>query len=275
MKPGLYCIATPIGNLKDITLRAIEVLQSCHIIACEDTRVSAKLLSHYGIHKTKWSYHDHNAKEMRPKIIEAIQKGSVIALISDAGTPLISDPGTKLVKECQDLGLYVTTLPGPSAVLSALVLSGLMSHAFTFLGFFDKKHALTFQETPSSLVFFESPHRLIETLILMKDLFPKRSCAIIREITKMYEEVIRGDFETVIHHFNEKEPRGEIVIVISAPLEEHAPNDQDITHDLSVAMSTLSFKDAVDAVAKMHHVSKKRVYQLGLLKKEENKISNE
>jgi 16S rRNA (cytidine1402-2'-O)-methyltransferase len=270
LKPGLYCVATPIGNLKDITLRAIETLKECDIIACEDTRVSGKLLSNFGINKEKWAYHDHNAAQVRPLILKAINEGKRVALISDAGTPLINDPGTKLVRACQESGLYVTTLPGPSAVPAALVLSGLMSHAFAFTGYFDKKkvdHWRTFQGT---LVFFESPRRLVATLEIMKIEFKGRSVAVVREISKLFEESIRGDFDFVITHYHEHPPKGEIVIVLGEPIALEV-SDETLENTLNQALSKLSLKDAVDATAKAHQLSKKIVYKRALeLKKHDD-----
>ncbi len=264
LKPGLYCVATPIGNLKDITLRAIETLQQCDIIACEDTRVSGKLLSHYGISRKLWSYHDHNAASVRPLIIKAIQEGQAIALISDAGTPLISDPGTKLVRACQEADVYVTTLPGASAVPAALVLSGLMSHAFAFVGFFNAKQMEQWVQFNGTLVFFESPHRLVQTLQIMEKAFHKRTVAVVREISKMFEEVKQGDFASVIAHYEEHPPRGEIVIVLGEATADDAASDESIDSALVNALKTLSIKDAAHMVAEAYALPKKEVYKRAL-----------
>ena len=264
LKPGLYCVATPIGNLKDITLRAIETLQQCDIIACEDTRVSGKLLSHYGISRKLWSYHDHNAESVRPLIVKAIQEGQAIALISDAGTPLISDPGTKLVRACQEAGVYVTTLPGPSAVPAALVLSGLMSHAFAYVGFFNSKQMNQWIPFNGTLVFFESPHRLVQTLQIMEKPFCKRTVAVVREISKMFEEVKQGDFASVIAHYEEHPPRGEIVIVLGQATADDAASDESIDSALVNALKTLSIKDASHMVAEAYALPKKEVYKRAL-----------
>lgn len=268
LKPGLYCVATPIGNLKDITLRALEVLQNCDIIACEDTRESSKLLGHYGISKPKWSYHDHNADQVRPKIVEAIQNGQSVALISDAGTPLISDPGTKLVQACRQEDIYVTTLPGPSAVTSALVLSGLMSHAFTFLGFFDKKKVSTWQNQDSTLVFFESAKRLLKTLTIMEEIFHGRKVAVVREISKMFEETTLGAFAEVIQYYTHNPARGEIVIVLGQPEFNMDINDDVLMSAMIDALSHYTFKEAVDILChqfKEHKIGKKKIYSIGLL----------
>jgi 16S rRNA (cytidine1402-2'-O)-methyltransferase len=265
LKPGLYCIATPIGNLKDITFRAIETLEQCDIIACEDTRVSAKLLTHYGIHKKRRAYHDHNAESVRPAILKAIAEGQAIALISDAGTPLISDPGTKLVRACLEANLYVTTLPGPSAVPSALVLSGLMSHAFAFVGFFDNKQVNHWIKFNGTLVFFESPHRLVQTLQLMQTVFSGRKVAVVREISKLFEEVKQGDFATVIAHYEQHPPRGEIVVVVGGKSHEASDAEApDLDGALEEALSRLSVKDAAAAVALQTGIARRDVYSRAL-----------
>lgn len=264
LKPGLYCIATPIGNIKDITLRALETLQECDIIACEDTRVSSNLLTHYGISKKLWSYHDHNAEHVRPQILNAINQGQSVALISDAGTPLISDPGTKLVRACQEAGLYLTTLPGASAVPAALVLSGLMSHAFAFVGFFNAKNTHKWVSFDGTLVFFESPRRLVETLEIMQTLFHNRTVAVVREISKMFEEVKAGDFSTVKAYYEENPPRGEIVIVLSCLTADDIISDQTIDDALIQALETLSIKDAAHMVAEAYKLQKKEVYKRAL-----------
>lgn len=264
LKPGLYCVATPIGNLKDITLRAIETLQQCDIIACEDTRISGKLLSHYGISKKLWSYHDHNADKVRPEIIKSIQNGQSIALITDAGTPLISDPGTKLIRACQEANVYITTLPGASAVPAALVLSGLMSHAFAFVGFFNSKQMEQWTAFNGTLVFFESPHRLVQTLQIMKETFHNRKVAVVREISKLFEEVKSGDFVSVIDHYEEHPPRGEIVIVLGEAESDNLVSAESIDSALINALKTLSIKDAAHMVAEAYKVPKKEIYKRAL-----------
>ncbi|MDP3371530.1 MAG: 16S rRNA (cytidine(1402)-2'-O)-methyltransferase [Candidatus Paracaedibacteraceae bacterium] len=272
LKPGLYCVATPIGNIKDITLRALEILQACDIIACEDTRVSMNLLTHYGISTKLWSYHDHNAEHIRPQILKAISNGQSVALISDAGTPLISDPGTKLVRACHEAGQYVTTLPGASAVPSALVLSGLMSHAFAFVGFFNAKNMQQWASFNGTLVFFESPRRVVETLELMKDSFHNRTVAVVREISKMFEEVQTGDFATVIEYYEQHPPKGEIVIVLSCTHADDVISDQTIDDALTQALQTLSIKDAAHMVAEAYKLQKKEVYKRALNLKKNDEI---
>ncbi len=264
LKPGLYCVATPIGNLKDITYRAVETLKACDIIACEDTRQSAKLLSHYGLHKKLLAYHDHNGEKMRPKLISLIEKGKSVALISDAGMPLINDPGVKLVRECREKDLYVTVLPGASAVPCALVLSGLMTQSFSFLGFFDEKLCEDWQHIPSTLVFFESPRRLVETLSIIKQKLSNREVAIVREISKIYEQTIWGNIDTVMEHFSLQEPKGEIVIVLGPLKQSSAQIDELVEEQLRNAMQHMSFKDAVESVSTSQGISKKLVYKIGL-----------
>lgn len=264
IKPGLYCIATPIGNLQDMTFRAIETLKQCQIIACEDTRVSKKLLSHYGINTSLWAYHDHNAQQVRPKLIHAILQGNAVALISDAGTPLINDPGAKLVKQCQENKLFITTLPGPCSVISGLVLSGLTSHAFSFLGFFHAKKAQEWTHTPGTLVFFEAPHRLLSTLAKMSELFPNRDVAVVREITKMFEETVKGDFEAVIRHFESNEPRGEIVIVLGQKIKQEEIMPEILISQITQSLKYFSLKDTVESMARLHNISKKEIYNICL-----------
>ncbi len=268
LKPGLYCVATPIGNLKDITIRALETLQQCDIIACEDTRISRKLLAHYGISKPLWIYQDHNANAKRADILNAIRDGKSIALISDAGTPLISDPGTKLVRACQEDGLYITTLPGASAVITALVLSGLMSHAFAFVGFCEPKHMHKWATFDGSLIFFESPRRLVQTLERMATTFQNRNVAVVREITKLFEEVKGNDFESVIAHYQAYPPKGEIVIVLGEAHIDTTPSTEAIDDALIKALETLSIKDAAHMVATMFELPKKEIYTRALMIKE-------
>ncbi|HZQ14222.1 MAG TPA: 16S rRNA (cytidine(1402)-2'-O)-methyltransferase, partial [Pseudolabrys sp.] len=195
--PGLYLVATPIGHLGDITLRALETLAGCDVIACEDTRVTRKLADRYGIATPLTPYHEHNAAEARPQLLARLARGEAVALVSDAGTPLISDPGYKLVRAAHAAGVPVTALPGASAILTALVLSGLPTDRFLFAGFLDshrerRRRELTALKTvPASLVFFESPHRIADALADMHDLLGDREAAVGRELTKRFEELRR------------------------------------------------------------------------------------
>src|SRR5215510_13533176 len=221
---GLYLVATPIGNLRDITVRALEVLAAADLIACEDTRVTRKLLDHYGIATPLTSYHEHNAAEARPKLIARLADGAAIALVSDAGTPLVSDPGYKLVREARAAGTNVTALPGASAVLAALTLSGLPTDRFLFEGFLPAKEEARrariteLKRIPATLVLFESGARLAAALADLAAELGPRQAAICRELTKLYEEIRRGDLGTLAREAaHADEPRGEIVIVVAPP----------------------------------------------------------
>lgn len=208
----LSLVSTPIGNLGDMTLRAIHTLQEVDLIACEDTRVTLKLLSHLSIRKPLLAYHDHNAQAIRPRLLKKLQEGQHIALVSDAGTPLISDPGYKLVKACYEFSIQVTCLPGASSVLPALLLSGFAPYPFVFCGF--AADLEPWKKVQATLLFFEAPTRFVKTLHKMKEALPGRPVAIARELTKFYEECKRGSYEEIIKHYEEYPPKGEIVIVL-------------------------------------------------------------
>src|SRR5882672_11089852 len=221
---GLYLVATPIGHLRDISLRALDVLAAADAIACEDTRVTRKLLDRYGIATPLTPYHDHNAKQARPKLLARIADGAAIALVSDAGTPLVSDPGYKLVRAARAAGHVVTAVPGASAVLAALSVAGLPSDRFAFEGFLPPKQAARrtriaeLARVPATLILFESGPRLAAALTDLATLLGPREAAICRELTKMHEEVRRGDLAELARHYaSVAEPRGEIVIVIGPP----------------------------------------------------------
>ncbi len=221
LTPGLYIVATPIGNLGDITLRALETLRAVDAIACEDTRETGKLASVYGIPAPRLPYHDHNAADMRPKIVEKLQQGQRIALVSDAGMPLISDPGYKLVVACREAGVPVTCVPGASASLTGLVLSGLPADRFFFGGFLPPKSGARrktlgdLRGIPASLIFYETAPRLIESLSDMAAVLGDRPAAVTRELTKKFEEVRTGTLaELAAHYAAAGEPRGEIVVII-------------------------------------------------------------
>lgn len=265
LKSGLYLVATPIGNLGDITLRGLEVLREADLIACEDTRVSGRLLAAYGIRKPLFLYHDHNADEQRPKLIDKIREGQSVALISDAGMPLVSDPGHKLVRACQESGLAVTSIPGASAPLMALQLSGLPSDAFLFAGFLPTRKAARRDElekwktVPASLIFFESANRLEAMLADLMDVMGDRQSAVTRELTKLYEEVWSGTVSSHLERVRQNgPPKGEIVVVVGGyeAGQEQTDLDSLLTRELSVA----SLKDAVQAVSEMTGVSRKIVY---------------
>lgn len=220
LAPGLYIVATPIGCLEDITLRALRTLKTCDTIVCEDTRVSFKLLKAYGIQKPLLTYHEHNADKARPHLIAQLQQGHSLALISDAGMPLIADPGFRLVRDCQLLGLHVTVVPGPTAFVTGAVLSGFPTHALAFLGFASRlkdKRLTAWKEADATLILFEAPHKLEASVRRLAGFFPERRIALVREITKLHEEVVAGTFEEVLAHLAEHTPRGEFVVALAPP----------------------------------------------------------
>lgn len=271
--PGLYVVATPIGNAADITLRALAVLREADAIACEDSRVTGKLLARHGITGKLLSYHEHNAARMRPQILARIAAGERIALVSDAGTPLVSDPGYKLVRACIDAGLTVTPLPGPSAPLAALILSGLPSDRFLFAGFLPaksgaRKRALSELATvPATLLFFESAQRLAESLADMAAVLGDRPAAVAREITKLFEECRRGNLSELATHYRDAgPPKGEIVVVCGgAAADAPAEAAESLDAQLTDALGRLSLKDAVAAVAAATGLPRKQVYARALL----------
>lgn len=268
LQPALYLVATPIGNLADITLRALETLAAADLVACEDTRVSRVLLERYGIRRRTTAYHEHNAAEAGPKLIAALEGGQSVALISDAGTPLVSDPGYRLVGEAIERGIRVVPIPGPSAPLAALTASGLPSDTFLFAGFLPSKagqRQTRLEEllaVPATLIFFESPRRLAETLGAMaKVLGAARPAAIGRELTKTFEEMRPGTLGALAAHYAEADtPKGEIVICVGPPLQRtEGPADIDrLLLSLSAEMPTS--KAAAEA-AKMTGGQKQALYR--------------
>ncbi len=278
LKSGLYVTATPIGNLKDITLRALEVLKAVDVIACEDTRVSGKLLSHYGIRTKLASYHEHNAVRVRPRLLTRLRGGERVALISDAGTPLISDPGMKLISEARDQGFYVTTIPGASAVLCSLAAAGLPSDRFTFLGFVpnkDRARAHRLDEAKliaGTLIFFESARRLPATLKAMEKAFgADRRAALCREMTKLYEEVLilpLGELRANIE--GRASFKGEIVILV-APAPAAATDQEKLDQALAEALQNLSVREAATAIAYATGLPRRQIYRRALELKESGK----
>jgi 16S rRNA (cytidine1402-2'-O)-methyltransferase len=267
--PGLYLVATPIGNLQDITLRALDVLKNVDLILCEDTRVTAKLLSHYGIHAPTLSYNDHNGEMRRPAIMKALAEGKRVALVSDAGTPLISDPGYKLAREARANGYYVTALPGASSVLVALCLSGLPTDRFFFAGFLPakqeacRKEIKTLASIPSTLVFFESARRLADTLLLMAEGLGNREASVARELTKRFEEMRSGTLSELAAHYEKSgAPKGEVVIVVAPPSENSVAID--IEAELTVLLATHSVKEAASLLAEATGKPRKGIYALAL-----------
>ena len=267
---GLYLVATPIGNLRDVTLRALEVLAAADVIACEDSRVTRKLLDHYWIRTPLTPYHEHNAAEARPKLIARLTAGAAVALVSDAGTPLISDPGFKLVRAAHEAGHAVTAVPGASATLAALTVAGLPTDRFFFEGFLPAKSGprrariAELARIPATLVLFESGPRIAAALADLADGLGPREAAICRELTKLHEEVRRGDLAALSAHYaSDAETRGEFVVVIAPPPDETAePSDIDAL--LRRALGRVSVKEAVGEIAAVTGRPRREVYQRAL-----------
>lgn len=269
--PGLYLVATPIGNLGDITLRALELLAAADVIACEDTRVTRKLTERYGIATPLTPYHEHNAAEARPKLLSRLANEQAVALVSDAGTPLISDPGYKLVRAACEAGHAVTALPGASAVLAALSIGGQPTDRFFFEGFLPAKKAArqkrvaALAKIPATLVLFESGSRLAAMLADLAAAFGPRTVAICREMTKLHEEVKRGDLEALAREYaSGAEMRGEFVVVVAPPANDEEKTD-DVDHLLRRALMRVSVKDAVGEVALATGRPRREVYQRALV----------
>jgi len=270
--PGLYLVATPIGNLRDITIRALETLAGADVIACEDTRVTRKLLDHYGIATSLTPYHDHNAASARPKLLARMASGQAVALVSDAGTPMISDPGFKLVRAARDAGHIVTSLPGPSASLAALTNAGLPTDRFFFEGFLPakagqrKERIGELARIPATLVLFESGPRLADTLTALASGFGERQAAICRELTKLHEEVRADTLSQLARDYAQgRETRGEIVIVIASPPDEAPPDPNELDAIIRGSLKRLSLKDAVSEIAQSTGVPRREVYQRALI----------
>jgi 16S rRNA (cytidine1402-2'-O)-methyltransferase len=268
---GLHIVATPIGNLRDITLRALETLAAADLIACEDTRITSRLLNHYGIKAPLTSYHDHNAGAARPRLLEALAQGSAIALVSDAGTPLISDPGYKLVRAAREAGYSVTTVPGASSVLAALAIAGLPTDRFWFEGFLPakpgarRKRLGELARVPGSLVLFETGNRLAASLADLAGALGSREAAICRELTKLHEEVRDGHLGALAEAYaGEAETRGEFVLVIAPPQEADAVEAGDIDSLLRESLGRVSVKDAVAEVSEATGQPRKDVYRRAL-----------
>ncbi|HML06615.1 MAG TPA: 16S rRNA (cytidine(1402)-2'-O)-methyltransferase [Xanthobacteraceae bacterium] len=266
---GLYIVATPIGNLGDITLRALAALAGADLIACEDTRVTRKLLERYAIATPLTPYHDHNAQQARPKLVRRLADGAAIALVSDAGTPLVSDPGFKLVRAAQEAGHRVTALPGASALLAALTVAGLPSDQFFFAGFLPPKQAARrariaeLARIPATLALFETGARMAASLTDLATVLGRREAALCRELTKMHEEVRRGDLATLAQDCAAAEMRGEIVLVIAPPRADR-PSVGEADALLRQALSRVSLKDAVGEVAQATGLPRRELYQRAL-----------
>ena len=272
LAPGLYLVATPIGNLADISLRALDVLARADLIACEDTRTSRKLLGAHGIQAALTAYHEHNAARVRPRLMERLKCGAAVALVSDAGTPLVSDPGYKLVEAAIAEGVAVTAIPGASAGLTALSVSGLPTDRFFFAGFLPAKagarrRALAeLAPLRASLVFYESARRLPAALAQMAEVLGPRPAAVARELTKLHEEVRRGVLpELAAHYRTAGPPKGEVVVVVGPPQEGPSPlAAEDLDARLRAALAGASLRDAVVAVAAASGLPRKRVYARAL-----------
>jgi len=269
-EPGLYLVATPIGNLADITLRALEVLAGADVIACEDTRVTRRLTERYGISTPLAPYHEHNAAEARPKLLARLGEGQALALVSDAGTPLISDPGYKLVLAARAGGHPVTAIPGPSAVMAALNVAGLPTDRFFFEGFLPpkqgarQKRIAALAAVPATLVFFESGPRLAASLADLAAGLGRREAAVCRELTKLHEEVRRASLDVLANAYAEgAETRGEIVIVVAPPTETET-TDSDVDALLRQALARASVKDAAGEIALMTGRPRRDVYRRAL-----------
>ena len=270
LKAGLYLVSTPLGNLKDITLRALEILKEADVILCEDTRHSRTLLIHYGITTPLQALHDYNETARIPSLLEKVTQGQRIALISDAGTPLISDPGFKLVQAFYETGHEVTALPGPVALINALVLSGLPCHQFYFGGFLPSKSPArlsvfeTLTTLPATLIFYESPQRLLQTLKDIVQKFPTRELAVIREMTKKFEQVVRGSALTVQDHFRNQAPRGEIVLLIAPPQIEARWTVEMLTQAVYEGLLHHSLKQVALDLSLVSGWTKREIYQWAL-----------
>jgi 16S rRNA (cytidine1402-2'-O)-methyltransferase len=269
--PGLHIVATPIGNMSDITLRALDVLRTVDLIACEDTRVFAKLASHYGISAPTVAYSDATQEAAEPRIVKALDQGLRVALVSDAGMPLISDPGYRLVRAALAGGHVVTSAPGASAVPMALALSGLPTDRFFFGGFLpakptERRRAIGEAATvPATIVFFEAPHRLTASLADLAELLGARPAAVARELTKLFEEVRRGSLtELAAHYVANPDVKGEIVLVIGAPVEGAALSADTLDSALREAMAGASIKDAAAEVAARLGLKRRDVYARAL-----------
>lgn len=265
-------MATPIGNLRDITLRALDILSEADAIICEDTRVTRVLLSAYRITAPMVPYHDRNAGRMRPQLLDRLKTGAILALVTDAGMPLIADPGYRLVRAAIEANVHVTVVPGPSAAIAALVLSALPTDRFLFTGFLPPRRAVRhkvlreLRELSSTLVFFESPKRLPASLVDMAAILGPREVAMVRELTKVFEEVRRGRLDALAAHYVQAgPPKGEVVVVVGPPAKANDRNENDeLDARLRVALKAMSLRDAVAAVTAATGSPRRRVYARAL-----------
>lgn len=271
LAPGLYVVSTPIGNLRDITLRALDILASVDVVCAEDTRVAGKLMSAFGVSARLRPYHDHNGAQARPGLLKELETGSRIALMSDAGTPLISDPGYKLVREAAERGIPIYAIPGASAPLTALASSGLPTDRFTFAGFPPpksgqrKRFLSEMKSSQGTLIFFEGPSRLAASLADMAEVFGQREAAVARELTKKFEETRRGFLPDLAAHYAEAgPPRGEIVILVGPPTGEEAPDANALDAAILAADDTRPLKEIAAEIAERFNRKRRDVYERAL-----------
>jgi 16S rRNA (cytidine1402-2'-O)-methyltransferase len=265
--PGLYLVATPIGNLADVTLRALATLAAVDVVLCEDTRTTARLLERYAIKTRREPYHEHNAERVRPRIIDRLKAGGSAALVSDAGMPLVSDPGYRLAREAVAAGIPVTVCPGPSAVLAGLALAGLPTDRFLFAGFVpakagERRRLFTdLAAVPATLIFFESPHRIVESLEAVAQCCPGREVAVARELTKLHEEVLRGSAGEIAAALAQRPSvKGEITLLIAPPAAPAAPAEDELQEAIVAAMARLPAGRAASELARRFNLSRAEVY---------------
>ncbi len=280
----LYLVSTPIGNLEDITLRALRVLKEVDLIACEDTRHTRRLLDHFGISKPTISYHEHNELKRAEELAERLARGESIAVVTDAGTPGISDPAYRIVTAAIERGIEVTPVPGATAMIAGLVTSGLPTDSFLFAGFLpSKKQARRarlgeLKSERATLVFYETPHRIREALVDVREILGDRQAAVARELTKLHEQFIRGAVSDIIAHFDANEPRGEMTLVIAGNRDDNLTPPRSQFEDASISEQVerlmrdegLSRGDAIKQAARSRGLSKREAYQLMLEEKESN-----
>ena len=271
MSGSLYIVPTPIGNLEDLTFRAVRVLKEVDLIAAEDTRHTQVLLDHYGIRTPVTSYHEHNERSKAHALVEQLRGGTSIALLCDAGTPIVSDPGYRLVIESIRVGVQVIPLPGPSAVIAALSAAGLPTDRFGFEGFLPAKKSErrstleSLKEDTRTLIFYEAPHRLKETLADMADIFGNREIAIAREISKVHEEFLRGAIREILDRLEQQNVRGEITLVVQgATTRAPIPEEKVINEIRQLAENGVRVKEISELVGARHGISKREIYRLAL-----------
>jgi 16S rRNA (cytidine1402-2'-O)-methyltransferase len=267
----LYVVSTPIGNLEDITLRALRVLKEADLVAAEDTRRTRQLLTHYGIHKPLVSYHEHNERARAEGLLQELREGKSVALVTDAGTPGISDPGVPLIREAVRQKIPLVPIPGPAAAVAALSISGLPTDRFVFYGFLPAKPSARknllagLRRRPETLVFYESPRRLPAFLRDAREILGNRPAAVAREITKVYEETLRGTLSELSERIGEEEVRGEVTVILAGQAEEEPADPREIREALQACLdSGVSRKEAVEQVARGLNAPKREVYGISL-----------